>query len=72
MALKFQVFDDIKVSTKTFIAVTNLEINIQKFYESLPITDYQIVPKKRGRKKKNALADPNKNIAHIYIIYLYF
>ena len=70
MALKFPVFDDIKVSTKTFIAVTNLEINIQKFYESLPITDYQIVPKKRGRKKKNAIADPNRNIAPGSIITL--
>jgi TATA-box binding protein (TBP) (component of TFIID and TFIIIB) len=62
MALNFPIFDDIKVSTKTFIAVTNLEIDIRKLFDSLPITEYQIVPKKRGRKKKIAVIDPNKNI----------
>ena len=61
-AIKFPIFEDIKVSTKTFIAMTNLDINIVKFYESIPITDYEIVPKKRGRKKKIVLVDPNKNI----------
>jgi TATA-box binding protein (TBP) (component of TFIID and TFIIIB) len=45
-------FEDIKVSTKTIIAVTNLKLHINDLFEKLPITDYTIVPKKRGRKKK--------------------
>ena len=50
--LKFPEFDEIKVSTKTFIAMTNLTIDLKKLFEYLPITDYKVVPKKRGRKKK--------------------
>ncbi len=49
--LKFPEFDEIKVSTKTFIAMTNLTIDLKKLFEYLPITDYKVVPKKRGRKK---------------------
>ena len=45
-SLKFPEFDDIKVSTKTFTATTNLTINLEKVFEFLPITDYIIVAKK--------------------------
>ena len=51
--LFFPEFEDIKVSTKTFIVMTNLVINLKNLFEFLPITDYAFVPKKRGRKKKN-------------------
>jgi hypothetical protein len=50
--LKFPDFDDIKVSTKTIIAKTNMTIDLRKLFDYLPITDYKVNPKKRGRKKK--------------------
>lgn len=58
------IFDKIEVSTKTIIAVSNLTINIEKMFASLPVTPYIIVPKKRGRKSKEEedAEDPNKNI----------
>lgn len=60
--LKFPKFEDIKVSTKTFIIATNLCLDIQKLYLSLPITGYVVIPKKRGRKKKVDHVDPNIDI----------
>lgn len=61
-SLIFPNFDDIKVSTKTFTATTNLNIKISELYQKLPITDYIVVPKKRGRKKKCEQIDHNKFI----------
>ena len=52
-SLIFPKFNDIKVSTKTFIVMTNLTLNITELFEYLPITEYYVVPKRRGRKKKN-------------------
>ena len=43
-------FKDIKVSTRTFIGHTNITIDINSLFQSLPITPYEHVPKKRGRK----------------------
>ena len=60
--LTFPNFDDIKVSTKTFTAMTNLSIKLKELFENLPITEYIVVPKKRGRKKKSEVSDPNKDI----------
>jgi len=68
--LIFPDFDEIKVSTKTFTATTNIEINIQKLFDTLPITDYEVVPKKRGRKKKIETVNPNKDILFGSIITL--
>lgn len=68
--LIFPNFDSIKVSTKTFIVVTNMTLDIDKLFHFLPITDYILVPKRRGRKKKNEPADPNKNIRSGSIITL--
>jgi hypothetical protein len=59
--LTFQEFDDIKVSTKTFIIYTNMVLNLKKLFEYLPITEYTVVPKKRGRKKK--LGQPDQPIS---------
>ena len=50
--LKFPEFDDIKVSTKTIIAKTNMTIDLRKLFDYLPITNYIVFPKKRGRKKQ--------------------
>jgi TATA-box binding protein (TBP) (component of TFIID and TFIIIB) len=55
-------FEDIPVSTKTFIVVSNLCLDIKKLSAFLPITEYIVVPKKRGRKKKTVQTDLNKNI----------
>ena len=60
--LVFQDFDSIKVSTKTFIVTTNIILNIENLFNFLPITEYILVPKRRGRKKKNEPVDPNKDI----------
>ena len=63
--LVFPEFDDIKVSTKTFIVMTNLVINLKNLFEFLPVTEYAFVPKKRGRKKKNNQINPNKDVQKI-------
>lgn len=68
--LTFPKFEDIPVSTKTFIVTTNILINIKKLFDFLPVTPYTIIPKKRGRKKKSNTVDPNKNIANGSIITL--
>jgi TATA-box binding protein (TBP) (component of TFIID and TFIIIB) len=70
--LTFPEFDDIKVSTKTFTAMTNLRLEIKELYEKLPITEYTVIPKKRGRKKKCEIIDPNKDIQEGSIITLKF
>ena len=60
--LKFPKFEDIPVSTKTFVVMMNVDIDIIKLYEQLPITEYTLIPKKRGRKPKEAVVNPNKDI----------
>lgn len=68
--LSFPDFDKIKVSTKTFIVMTNITIDIENLFNFLPITDYTVIPKKRGRKKKNEPVDPNVDIPDGSIITL--
>ena len=52
--LVFPDFNKIKVSTKTFIVMTNLVLNIDKMFNFLPVTEYILIPKRRGRKKERA------------------
>lgn len=59
---KIPTFNDVQISTMTVIAHTNLIINTDKFYKYIPVTDYVIVKKKRGRKKKIQPEDPNRHI----------
>lgn len=66
--LQFKDFDDIAVSTKTYTATSNLTINISKLFYCLPITQYVVIPKRRGRKKKTDTEDPNKNIPYGSIV----
>lgn len=68
--LEFPKFESIKVSTKTFIIMTNITIDIDKLFQKLPITEYILIPKKRGRKPKNVVIDPNKDIKDGSIISL--
>ena len=56
------IFETIDASTNTIIGITNWTIDVSKIYEKIPITDYVIIPKKRGRKKKEPEIDPNKDI----------
>jgi TATA-box binding protein (TBP) (component of TFIID and TFIIIB) len=56
-------FNDVAVSTQTIISVSNLKFNLNLMYQYLPITEYIVVKKKRGRKKKVETVDPNKHIA---------
>jgi len=62
--LNVRPFESYPVSTKTFIIYSNLTIDIEKIFEAniLPITEYKIVQKKRGRKKKQVEEDPNIHI----------
>ncbi len=66
--LSFPDFEDIKVSTKTFTTNTNLVINIKELFNSLPITEYIVIPKKRGRRRKGEQPNPNKHIKEGSII----
>ena len=53
--------NDIEVSTKTIIADTNIEINLNNFFKYIPITSYTPIEKKRGRKKKSIVEkEPQK------------
>lgn len=47
-----QNFDDIEISTQTIIAKTNWKINTTELFMNLPVTDYKVIPKKRGRRPK--------------------
>lgn len=55
-------FHNIPVSTMTIIAHTNLTIDTDKLFQYIPITDYIVVGRKRGRRKKIQPEDPNKDI----------
>ena len=57
----YQRFEDSNLSTRTYIIHTNMILD-KKFARSLPITPYVVIPKKRGRRKKVDLPDPNVNI----------
>jgi diadenosine tetraphosphate (Ap4A) HIT family hydrolase len=46
-------FDKIDISTQTIIAKTNWKINTGELFNQLPITDYKVIPKKRGRRPKD-------------------
>ena len=55
-------FNNINISTKTIISVTNLTIDLNLLFRHLPITEYIVIPKKRGRKKKVSVPDPNIDV----------
>jgi TATA-box binding protein (TBP) (component of TFIID and TFIIIB) len=59
VANPFPSFEAIEPYTKTFLTMSNLFLDLEKLFEMLPITDYTMVPKKRGRKKKEAMVEHN-------------
>ena len=54
-------FEDITISTKTVIGISNIKINLDNFFKYMPITDYTPVQKKRGRRRRIQI-NSNKNI----------
>lgn len=60
---EFLSFQNVPISTQTIISVSNLKFNLNLMYQYLPITEYIILKKKRGRKKKVEVVNPNQNIA---------
>ncbi len=54
-------YDNLDVSTKTFVVRTNMLLKLRELYDYLPISEYVPAAKKRGRKKKddNHLLDPS-------------
>lgn len=69
---KYPEFEENQVSTKTIIANINIEFDIKKLFESLPLTNFTFVKKKRGRKKKNENAKPPPALKEGSIITLKF
>ena len=57
-----QNFQDIPISTRTIIVSSNTIINIENLFKNLPITEYKVVKKKRGRKKKNLVESINNTV----------
>lgn len=54
-------FDQIGISTETIIGKTNWKINISDLFLNLPITEYIVIPKKRGRRpKEDKKVEPQK------------
>ena len=54
-------FDNIDVSTKTIIGISNVFVNIENIFGSLHTKEYHVVKKKRGRRKKDAKeTNPNQ------------
>lgn len=57
----FPEFDDIKVSTRTFIAMTNLNLQLDQLYLKLPITtidNMTVIDKRKPRKKSDEPVEP--------------
>ena len=61
-------FETIPVSTKTFTTFSNIFIDINKLYSLIPITEYTIKQKKRGRKKKDHIEQQTKTVDYGSII----
>jgi TATA-box binding protein (TBP) (component of TFIID and TFIIIB) len=53
MKMEFQPFDNLPVNLMTILAVTNMEIDIEKLYHQTEITEYTPPIKRRGRRRKN-------------------
>ena len=55
---RIRSFEELGVSTKTVIAVTNLRIHLDVFYSYVPIVDFTPQEKRRGRKKRIVIETP--------------
>lgn len=66
--MKITDFETIPVSTKTFTTFSNIFIDIDKLYSLIPITEYTIKQKKRGRKKKDHVEQEQTKVEYGSII----
>ena len=55
---RLRSFEELGVSTKTVIAVTNLRVHLDVFYSYVPIVDFTPQEKRRGRKKRIVIETP--------------
>jgi TATA-box binding protein (TBP) (component of TFIID and TFIIIB) len=67
---ELKLFKEINVSTKTMIGSSNLKIDLEKFFNYMPITDYTPTEKKRGRKRRIQVITKKNNIPFGSIICL--
>lgn len=65
---KLKSFNEIEISTKTVIAITNLKIDLDKFFQYLPITDHLPQEKRRGRKKRFTVDFPIHDLPYGSVI----
>jgi TATA-box binding protein (TBP) (component of TFIID and TFIIIB) len=61
-------FKEIPISTRTIIVSTNTTIKIEDMYNNLPITPYEVIEKKRGRKKKDYIKQIQNTVENGSII----
>jgi TATA-box binding protein (TBP) (component of TFIID and TFIIIB) len=66
---KLKSFNEIQISTKTVIAITNLKIDLENFFRYLPITDHTPEEKRRGRKKRFTISAPVYNLPYGSVIF---
>lgn len=66
--MKITDFETIRVSTKTFTTFSNIFIDIDRLYSLIPITEYTIRQKKRGRKKKDHIEQETRKVDYGSII----
>jgi TATA-box binding protein (TBP) (component of TFIID and TFIIIB) len=55
-----KTFNNIVISTETIIAKTNWKVDINELFNHLSVTDFTVVPKKRGRKSKDEKKEEKK------------
>ena len=56
--------EDAKISTKTIVAATNTQFDIYRIFKELPIVEYILPEKKRGRKRREEV---NKEIVKQHV-----
>jgi hypothetical protein len=61
-------FSNIKVSTKTFTASTNITVDVEKLYNLIEVTPYIVYKKKRGRKKKGEIENVSPQVPYGSIV----
>ena len=52
-------FSQIVISAKVAVILTNIQVDMNKFFELVPITHYEKIEKKRGRKR-NGVPEPEQ------------
>ncbi len=59
-------------NTKTLVIYSNMEVFLEKTFNHLPVVEYIKIKKKRGRKNKNVVENPNEHIPIGSIISIWF